>query len=92
MSAVDGPRVGAAEDFLTDAADQEGAVAVGEVAAANAALHEGVAAEDALGGFLDEDQAVGGVAGDVGEAKVATGDADFAGCGENLVDGVVFQS
>ena len=91
MPAVNGPVVRAGEDFGADAAHQEGAVAVGEITPADASLHEGIAAEEALGGVLDKDEAIWRVPGDVGEAEVAADGADFAGPGEDLVHGVIFH-
>ena len=79
------------EDFAADACDEEGVAAAGEVGAADAAGHEGVAGEGAGAGGVDEDEAVWGVAGDVGDGELEAGDGDggVEVVAEGMVDGVI---
>ncbi len=78
---------GEGEDFAADACDEEGVAAAGEVGAADAAGHEGIAGEGAGAGGVDEDEAVGGVAGDVGDGELEAGDGE--GLAEEVAEGVV---
>jgi len=78
---------GEGEDFAADAFDEEGVAAAGEVGAADAAGHEGIAGEGSGAGGVDEDETVGGVAGDVGDGELEAGDGE--GLAEEVAEGVV---
>ena len=82
---------GEGDDFAADACDEEGVAAAGEVGAADAAGHEGIAGEGAGAGGVDEDETVGGVAGDVSDGELEAGDGEGLAeeVAERVVDGVI---
>ena len=77
VSGVDDGVVGQGEDFLADHLEQQFVVAGGEVAAADAALEEHIAAdEEFVGGVVEADAAVA-VAGRVEHAEALVAEADL---------------
>ena len=80
------------ENFFLDAPDQEFAIAIGEIAAADPVLHQGIPAEDAPGGGIDKNKTVRRVTGHGFHLEGAASRFEGGLAGEYFVNRVVLHS